>query len=133
MTRDTIQADTKKTIRSQPFYSTIFDNEMTIVYGFVTSIWGLSQAHYWKRRSNYLSVFWTTDKYLVEESPRPLWKYTEKVPNPITGQLEPHWPMKKVVQIRFISFLGIIATVRYFILKIVCTFSSKCLVVRCLQ
>jgi hypothetical protein len=84
---------------------------MTILYGFVTSVWGLSQAHFWKRRSNFLSIFWTTDKYLVEESPRPLWKYTEKQQNPITGKLEPYVPMQKVLQTRFISFLGIIATV----------------------
>jgi len=83
---------------------------MTLVFGFVTSLWGLAQAKFWKRRSNYLSIFWTTDKYLVEEAPRPLWKSTEKIPNSITGQLEPHFPMRKVIKKRIISFMGIIAT-----------------------
>jgi hypothetical protein len=105
VTRDTIR------VKSQPFYSTVFDNEMTLVYGFVTSVWALAQVHFWKRRSNHLSIFWTTHKYLVEESPRPVWKHTEKIPNPITGQLEPHWPMQKALQAKFVSFLGIIATV----------------------
>lgn len=111
MNRNSIQTETIKTIKAQPFYATIIDNEMTIVFGFVTSVWGLAQVHFWKRRSHYLSVFWTTDKYLTEEAPRPLWKYSEKIPNPITGDLEPHCSMKKVLQTRFISFLGIIATV----------------------
>jgi hypothetical protein len=111
VTRDTIQTDTKNTIRSKPFYSTVFDNEMTLVYGFVTSVWALAQAHFWRRRSNHLSIFWTTDKYLVEESPRPVWRYTEKIPNPITGQLEPHWPLQKALPTKFFSFLGILATV----------------------
>ena len=85
---------------------------MTIVFGFITSLWGLAQVKFWKRRSNYLSVFWTTDKYLVEEAPRPLWKSTERTPNPITGELEPHFPTKQVIKKRMFSFLGIIATVR---------------------
>ena len=113
MIRSSIKDETLKTIKTQPFYATIFDNEMTIVFGFITSVWGLIQILYWRRREKYLSIFWTTDKYLVEETPRPLWRYSGKAPNPITGEMEPHQPMKEVITKRLISFMGVVATVTF--------------------
>lgn len=93
-------------LSSSQFYSDIFDNALTIPYAFFISLWGVLYAQFWSRRNNHLSAQWNTTDFLNEEKARPLWYATMERASPVTGEIEPHFPLRHRILLRGISLIA---------------------------
>ncbi|RKP20294.1 hypothetical protein ROZALSC1DRAFT_21527 [Rozella allomycis CSF55] len=73
-------------------FGKLFDNELTIVFSFLVSIWSTILTEMWKRKSNELSYNWGTQDFEKEEITRPEWKPTKTRISLITGKTEDYYP-----------------------------------------
>ena len=92
----------------------IFDNELTPIFGLISSVWSTLFLKFWKRRANTLSFKWDMDSYDEIELPRVQWKPTDKHQSPVTGKEVEYVP---AFQRRLIRVFGtFLMTVSFLIL-----------------
>ena len=94
-----------------------FDNEATLFFALVMSIWATIFLEFWKRKEVSLAYEWhTMDFEEEEERPRP--EYTARATklkrNPVTGKREPYMPQRQ----RFYRIMGAFSVVAFFIVLI---------------
>ncbi|PAA80631.1 hypothetical protein BOX15_Mlig014212g1 [Macrostomum lignano] len=78
--------------------SYVFDNVATHFYAIFVSVWAYGFLKFWKRKTARLAYQWDVLDYVeMEERPRPEYasRCTEYEEDPITGNMEPHFPSSK--------------------------------------
>ena len=91
-----------------------FDNESTLFFAIIMSLWATIFLEFWKRKQVSLSYKWhTIDFEKEEEMPRPEYKLRAKElrVNPVTKKYEPYMPPKE----RASRIMGVFSVVFFFI------------------
>ena len=98
--------------KSSTTFADIFDNELTLPFGFFMSVWSVLYIQFWSRRNQYLAAQWNASAILNAEHPRPMWYATAMRPNEITGKPEPHFPLNRRLVLKTASFFVLLVMVR---------------------
>jgi len=94
-----------------------FDNEATLFFALVMSIWATVFLEFWKRKQVSLAYEWHTMDFEEEEQrPRPeyLAQITKLKKNPVTLKMEPYMPARQ----RATRLMGAFGVVFFFILLV---------------
>ncbi|KAJ3168782.1 Anoctamin-3 [Irineochytrium annulatum] len=84
----TLYGLTKYAVEDAFDWTVIFDNEMTPVFGAITSLWAVLLPYVWRRQSTFWAWRWSTMDFEKEESKRPQFKSTAVRKSPVTGKQE---------------------------------------------
>lgn len=75
----------------------VFDNDLTLPYAFLISVWATVFLEFWKRRCNILASEWNVYDYERDEVTRPEWEPSTVRISPVTGKTEVYFSRQKQV------------------------------------
>jgi hypothetical protein len=83
-------------------FSWIFDNDGTIAFAFLMSLWASVFLDFWKRRNAAIVYDWDLQDFDEDEPDRPQFTgVKEKRRNPVTGEMEKYYPKSR----RYMKYL----------------------------
>uniref|UniRef100_A0A0K0G4Y5 Anoctamin n=1 Tax=Strongyloides venezuelensis TaxID=75913 RepID=A0A0K0G4Y5_STRVS len=90
--------DTKSNIEDDDRETTLFSDICFVVFAFFNCVWSSTYLEFWKRKQAELAFKWGTYDLEMEgtlQEPRSKFRGDSMRPNPISGRLEPYFPLWK--------------------------------------
>ncbi|XP_004346228.1 hypothetical protein CAOG_05555 [Capsaspora owczarzaki ATCC 30864] len=106
-------------------YSNFFDNEATLPFAAIMSLWATLFLEFWKRRNAEIVFDWDVIGLEEDEPPRPQYYGTEMRKDPISGVEEEYYPFKRRIFKFLTSVFAIVTLLACVLIAVVAVLSYR--------